>query len=203
MDSTAARSPSARASGQAAVTAGSAPVLQRPRKSRPRRDDAQVGAASADGAAADALAAAQGRLGLAAAPAQGVGAAAEPPPPALDASQSLPASPAGAAGGRARETQGGAPAAAAGGALAQPGKPARGGPGGPLRANVGQQRLPRRTRAVAARRAAVVPHLAAVGALVHAFACSGDLDTAFRLYQQARPRRFAYLGRPFRSEPCR
>lgn len=34
----------------------------------------------------------------------------------------------------------------------------------------------------------VVPHLSAVGALVHSFACADDLDTAFRLYQQARAR---------------
>lgn len=97
--------------------------------------------------------------------------------------------------------------AAAGGARLQPGGPARGEPGGPPRAAgraaAGQPRLPRRTRAVAARRAAVVPHLAAVGALVHAFACSGDLDTAFRLYQQARPRRFAYLPCSSRSESLR
>ncbi|KAK9831866.1 hypothetical protein WJX81_003174 [Elliptochloris bilobata] len=32
----------------------------------------------------------------------------------------------------------------------------------------------------------LVPHLTAIGALVHSFACSGDLDTAFRLYRQVR-----------------
>ena len=170
-----------RASGQAGV-AGSAPVLQRPRTARPRPDAAQVGAVGLDGAAPDASAAAQGPSGLGAQPAQGEGVPAELPALARCAPQSLPALSAGGAVGRAPEPQGGA--------LVQPREPVQAGPREPARAagrrDAGQPRLPRRTRAVAARRAAVVPHLAAVGALVHAFACSGDLDTAFQLYQQAR-----------------
>jgi hypothetical protein len=47
--------------------------------------------------------------------------------------------------------------------------------------------LPQRGRRAALARRPVVPHLSAVGALVHGFACAGDLATAFRLYQQARP----------------
>lgn len=54
--------------------------------------------------------------------------------------------------------------------------------------------LPQRGRRAALARRPVVPHLSAVGALVHGFACAGDLATAFRLYQQARPARCAPWG---------
>lgn len=177
--------------GKAASDAGERPLLERPRAAGVRLD-AEAAAAPMRAAQGDAVA----RENMLSAEAQAAGTSAGAPSGAA----TMRAAEGGTAqGGGLRAMPLPAPKAppvpgGAGGAAALLGGGSRGNP--PLTLNLpdgarrrpAQPRLPQRSLRAAAARHAVVPHLAAVGALVHGFACAGDLDTAFRLYQQARAR---------------
>lgn len=183
--------------GKAASDPVVRPVLERPRAAGVRLD-AEAAAAPVRAAQGDAAE----QENMPSAEAQAVGTSAAAPSGAA----TMRAAEGGAAQGRGlRAVPLPAPKAplvpgGAGGAAALQGGGSSGNP--PLTLNLpdgakrrpAQPRLPQRSLRAAAARHAVVPHLAAVGALVHGFACAGDLATAFRLYQQARPARCAPWG---------